>query len=226
MANQPIGTVHSVGNRRNRDNRLERWQPADDVKARLAADIERQRAADSKRRPDAALEVACAFHYSAVVYDILTPLPQDRPLIAALPAFIDVAFACELYFKVILRIEKLSSHGHKLSALFSRMPQHWQQSIINYYIVDPTTSETNFGKAIVSISSIFEEWRYIYEFEGEMRYFDLDVLLATTRAALLAIRDATPGWTTKIVDLSKLTAPIWFQVMARLDSLVIGSAKL
>lgn len=75
------------------------------------------------------------------------------------PAVVSNAFAIELYFKAIITLESGSAKGHDLSALFKKISATTQAKLV----ASIPTNLAAFEQKLRDISSVFVEWRYIFE---------------------------------------------------------------
>lgn len=74
-----------------------------------------------------------------------------------IPIITNTAFACELFLKAMLQKNNITVKSHKLIDLFDKLPKDVKNNIIG------TREDKIFIDELNSISSVFEEWRYIYE---------------------------------------------------------------
>lgn len=87
------------------------------------------------------------------------PLGPGQFQMLLVPAIVSNAFAIELYFKAIITSESGSAKGHDLSALFKKISATAQAKLV----ASIPTSLTVFEQKLRDISSVFVDWRYIYE---------------------------------------------------------------
>jgi HEPN domain-containing protein len=98
------------------------------------------------------------------------PLGPDQFQMLLVPAVVSTAFAVELYFKGIITLENGKARGHDLSELFERLSTESQATLVAKLQFDRQT----FDQKLKVISSIFVEWRYI--FEQQSAYLDFSFL--------------------------------------------------
>ncbi len=75
------------------------------------------------------------------------------------PAVVSTAFAVELYFKAIITLENGNARGHDLSVLFKHISATSQATLV----AGVQHNHADFEKKLGAISSVFVEWRYIFE---------------------------------------------------------------
>ena len=92
------------------------------------------------------------------------PLGSGRFELPIVPAIVCGAFAIELYFKALFKIETdtMAKKEHDLSILFSHLSQASQVKIRTQL----TLEEIDFQMKLNEIAKAFEEWRYNFESEG------------------------------------------------------------
>ncbi|WP_313133242.1 hypothetical protein [Anaerocolumna sp.] len=73
------------------------------------------------------------------------------------PIVTNVSFSCELFFKTILRNHNIPAHHHDLYKLFKLLPKEVQNEIID------KDDYESFTVNLKQNSSLFEQWRYLYE---------------------------------------------------------------
>lgn len=80
--------------------------------------------------------------------------------VVSIPAIVNAAFACELYFKSMLE----QPWGHKLKDLFEQLDRKIQLQLKNEFNTNFTKHPVyNFDGFLSDISDAFIEWRYIFE---------------------------------------------------------------
>lgn len=80
--------------------------------------------------------------------------------IVAVPAIVNAAFACELYFKFLIGEERQS---HNLLGFYSALPKEIQSEIDNCYKQYARDESDTARKAIDYVKKAFVEWRYLYK---------------------------------------------------------------
>ena len=82
--------------------------------------------------------------------------------IVAIPAFVNGLFACELYFKSLLKTEN-NCHEHNLKKLFDLLDEEYKKEIQSVKSNDKNTLDDLLSK----IGDGFKIWRYLYEDNNE-----------------------------------------------------------
>lgn len=109
------------------------------------------------------------------------------------PGVVTYAFACELYLKALHQIALgRAPKGHKLNVLFGNLPVPSQQIVFDYYRAQNGTDQKALARDLLNFSSAFEDWRYIYEKDGQERR--LGRLIQLTIALYRSIRHQRPNW--------------------------------
>lgn len=73
------------------------------------------------------------------------------------PIITNMAFACELFLKAILKRDNKAIRTHKLINLFDELQEDIKKEIIN------SENEEDFRIRLYNVSNLFEEMRYLYE---------------------------------------------------------------
>ena len=105
----------------------------------------------------------------------------------AIPAIVNLAFACELYLKALLYQSGFvdAIRNHNLNELFCKLPDSTQGQMENEFAARSRYPITL--KQILEIhSKAFENWRYAYEPEKE----NIEAYLGNLQLAVEIIRDA------------------------------------
>ena len=80
--------------------------------------------------------------------------------IVSIPAIVNAAFSCELYFKSMLK----QPWGHKLKDLFEQLDIETQLQLKSEFDTNFTKHPVyNFDVFLNDISDAFIEWRYVFE---------------------------------------------------------------
>lgn len=79
----------------------------------------------------------------------------SHPLLV--PIITNMAFACELFLKAILKQNNKEIKTHNLKKLFDGLQENIKREIIN------SDNEEDFIRKLTNVSSLFEEMRYLYE---------------------------------------------------------------
>lgn len=107
----------------------------------------------------AAFNAATNFHEAAIRCLPSLALPTIMPM----AMIVNIAFACELYFKTNLIALGNNTHGHDLQALFKELPEDQQAQIAARYtsgVLEPTIQ---LDVALGQVGRAFVDWRYVYE---------------------------------------------------------------
>jgi|GEM_PF-1549529 hypothetical protein len=80
--------------------------------------------------------------------------------IVAVPAIVNAAFACELYFKCLTGKERQS---HNLLGFYNALPKEIRSEIDNSYKQYARDELDTARKAIDYVKKAFVEWRYLYK---------------------------------------------------------------
>lgn len=103
-----------------------------------------------------------------------------------LPAIVCLAFSVELSLKGLHIAAGTPTRGHKLDALFSSLPSQARDALRNG--VGLTAEQ--FNQQIAGVTSVFEQWRYFHEVDGELEVNDA-FLLALAKAAIRQLNEQT-----------------------------------
>jgi hypothetical protein len=116
-----------------------------------------------KNDPTVMYHVAAQFLMAAYRRSRREPFSGRAPEALRIPAIINVAFAAEVLLKGILRAEGIEPpRDHKLAGLFALLPEHHRDGILTR-----VSNEFDlFDERLASVSTAFEEWRYVYEKEA------------------------------------------------------------
>lgn len=115
----------------------------------------------------------------------ITPRINNSPMT---PGVVCAAFSVELYLKLLhLLAVGTPQRGHKLSELFTALPQTAQQQIAEKY------GNPEIAADIVQMSDAFVTWRY--EHEHEALTINPTALMAVATACHLVIRELKPELT-------------------------------
>lgn len=86
-------------------------------------------------------------------------LSEDKFEILVVPGTVNIAFACELYLKAILRESGNKTKLHNLEKLYVKLPDEIKNEIEKNFNGD------DFLKELKGICNAFVDWRYVYEKE-------------------------------------------------------------
>jgi len=119
--------------------------------------------------------------------------PSGRVELHLAPGVICYAFACELYLKALHQIANgKAPRGHKLNVLFGNLPAAIRQSVEGMYRLQTGADEMALASDLLNFNSAFEDWRYVYEQNGqELR---LGRLIHLTITLYRSVRDLRPQW--------------------------------
>lgn len=87
------------------------------------------------------------------------PLGPGQFQMLLVPAVVSTAFAIELYFKAIITLENENACGHDLSTLFKHISVKSKAMLLAGLQLEQAV----FEKKLAAVSSVFVEWRYIFE---------------------------------------------------------------
>ena len=115
---------------------------------------------------------ATAFHEGALRCLAPRVMANGFAQIAAAPGVTCLAFAAELYLKVLHTLSGPTPHGHRLQDLFEPLSQTLRKSIEGRYerLTDPIA--VNFSKDLEGISNTFVLWRYVFESDETHLYVE------------------------------------------------------
>lgn len=95
----------------------------------------------------------------------------DKTFIRIYPYIVDKSFACEVYLKLLLLLEKdfnCKKIGHNIFKLYSKTSDALKNDFIEAfkYKYGAKANEEFLQNEIKNISNVFVDWRYIYEKTG------------------------------------------------------------
>lgn len=95
----------------------------------------------------------------------------------AIPAIVNIAFACELYLKaLILRETSKPSRGHNLSALYDKIPTPIRNIVENQF-ENKCKNPVSLLETLEIHKNSFDNWRYIHEHKNKDSEAYLDNLI-------------------------------------------------
>lgn len=106
---------------------------------------------------------ATAFHEGALRCLAPRVMLNGFAQVAVAPGVTCLAFAAELYLKVLHTISGPTPHGHRLQDLFEPLSQTQKTSIEGRYERLTRRSATIFAEDLEAISNTFVLWRYVFE---------------------------------------------------------------
>jgi hypothetical protein len=104
------------------------------------------------------------------------------------PMIVCYAFAIELYLKSLQK----KARGHDLSVLFKSVNSPTRKKIEEIYKDRTGRGHKEAETDIEKMARAFEDWRYVFEGEGQQVHTNL--LIAFARSALEAAKDLNPSW--------------------------------
>lgn len=97
----------------------------------------------------------------------------------AFPMIVNLAFACELFFKSMLPEEELGrSSGHKLRDLYDKQNEDVKHEMCSSIMEKHSVTEQWINNELDKSSNAFYEWRYFYEGERALTA-SISILLYT-----------------------------------------------
>ena len=103
-------------------------------------------------------------------FEILTAYIEERfhtekhVINMSVPALVNLAFSCELFFKCIIHFEnERQEGGHNLSSLFHKLPTTTKTFIYDVLYGSSIFHKENFDSDITSVADAFAGWRYLNE---------------------------------------------------------------
>jgi hypothetical protein len=115
---------------------------------------------------------ATAFHEGALRCLAPRVTSSGFAQIAVAPGVTCLAFAAELYLKVLHTISGPTPHGHRLQDLFEQLSQPLRKSIEARYERLTERTATHFAKDLQAISNTFVLWRYVFERDESHLYVE------------------------------------------------------
>lgn len=118
----------------------------------------------------------------------ILPLPIKNGILppSTVPCIVLISFACEIYIKSFLPSKTKWVRDHSLEKYFKMLGEVHQKEI------KEILSDNTFDKKLSDIANAFKDWRYIYEFSGDLNTINLGFLYnfaeALKQAAHRAIR--------------------------------------
>lgn len=94
------------------------------------------------------------------------------------PSVVNMAFACELYLKVLLMKKQAPLTGHNLMELYTNLPDEMKNKIRDY----PDFRGNEFIQRLDENKNLFVEWRYYFE---ENAHASVDVIFLEKLALAL-----------------------------------------
>lgn len=122
----------------------------------------------SRNTPKGILNLANQFHKAYESCIEFKQIGNGKIEHEFIPAYVNLAFACELYLKALLKTRGKEVKGHLLIDLFTKM-ETIDNSIIKEIIQlsnimsDLNYTEDGYKSFVKSISDTFKTWRYSYE---------------------------------------------------------------
>lgn len=122
----------------------------------------------SRNNPKGILELANQFHKAYESCIEFKPIENGKIDHEFVPAYVNLAFACELYLKALLKLKGKESKEHILINIFNHLEaldNSITDDIINIsnIMTDLNYSKDGYKSFVKSISNTFKSWRYSYE---------------------------------------------------------------
>jgi len=125
----------------------------------------------SKDNLNGILDLANQFYKAYQRCDDYKPIGNSKVENIFIPAYVNLAFACELYLKALLKLKGGKNRDHSLLKIFNCLEK--QDQSITDTIINLTNTMTGFNFTINgfkfqlgTISNTFEKWRYCYEWHS------------------------------------------------------------
>ena len=121
-----------------------------------------------RNTPNGILDLAKQFHKAYKSCIKPKPIGNGKIEDEFIPAYVNLAFACELYLKALLKLKGKEKKGHLLIRLFIDL-QAIDKSIsddiikLSNIMSGLNYTEDNYKAFLKSISDTFKTWRYSYE---------------------------------------------------------------
>lgn len=168
-------------------------------------------------RPDQAKEcfqTACSFLEGSKRCLIPKVNADGSILTPQVPAIVMLSFACELFLKSQMLQDGTSQRGHKLDDLFNQNKKDFQALVATYYKLKTKRDDTKLRADLISLSSSFQEWRYLYE-AGKRYKIRFQLLISFAQSLLEACIATNKNWVSEQSDwIDDLRAPFSFTVIA------------
>ncbi len=149
-------------------------------------------------------DTGVAFHEAGM--RCATPVIDGEITVApTAPTLANYGLACEMYLKALLKHEGLSRRGHQLNVLFVALRPETQSHIISNLTLFAGETHLRFLKCLQELSSVFVDWRYIYEIEAGRRIHV--AALVDITSALFLTAEQVAGWSTTDYMRQRLKNP-------------------
>ncbi len=138
--------------------------------------------------------LAMDFHEGALRAGVEDRDPEGAPICSVHTMVVSLAFAGELYLKSLTPVGtgKAAVKGHKLHVLFGRLSDDVRGVIADAYEHATGRPVKALEYDLRKFSGAFEEWRYVFEGDGQEVHINL--LIAFVRASYAAVRHHQPEW--------------------------------
>ncbi len=144
---------------------------------------------------------ANSFHHAGRLCS--TPVQvADGIQLAAFPAIVCCAFACELYLKALLTASSKNIRGHHLAELLKQFSEDEIFTICSIYRAELKGEQANMMEDVDRFALAFVDWRYIYE-KDELELYVSD-LIAFVRSLFFYSCRMYPEWLVKPNLLAEL----------------------
>ena len=137
-------------------------------------------------------DTAISFHEAGL--RCATPVTAGEHIVSpTAPTIANYALACEMYLKALLKHEGSTRRGHQLNVLFVALKPETQARVLSNLNLFAGETSLRLLKCLQELSSVFVDWRYIYEIEPGRRIY-VAALVDLTSSLLLTAEQIT-GWT-------------------------------
>ncbi len=116
------------------------------------------------------------------------------------PTIANLAFACELYIKSLLKSAGETVSGHELEKLFSKLPDAKRDGIRIHYKEITGQKDDDLDSDIAGFSKAFVEWRYLYE--QVEKPISLGKLFSFTRSLLKFVLSEHADWSVNQANIN------------------------
>lgn len=143
--------------------------------------------------------IASSFHEAAN-----RCLPSiGAPALAPPPTIVCLAYACEIYLRTLLFIERKPGQGHMLDRLFHALSAEVKADVIQRYATAAPAHVEPISRALKEINHAYADWRSLDEAGRSMAAIDALWHLAITLVSVLLDKrpDLSP-----LVDVERLGA--------------------
>lgn len=130
------------------------------------------------------------------------------------PAIVMLSFACELFLKAQMLQDGAPQRGHKLDDLFNQNKKDFQALVATNYNLKTKRDDSKLRADLISLSSSFQDWRYLYE-AGKRYRIRFQLLISFAQSLLETCLAKNKDWVSERNDwINELRAPFSFTVIA------------